>query len=47
MQKSDLQSEYNQCEKPAPNNGMQRTRAAAFLSCTLNGRSPLMPGVRH
>src|SRR2546423_787615 len=24
---------------------MQRTRASAFLSCTLNGRSPLMPGV--
>ncbi|MDT7540316.1 MAG: hypothetical protein QOE33_220 [Acidobacteriota bacterium] len=28
------------------NNGMQRTRASAFLSCTLNRRSPLMPGVR-
>src|ERR671932_749084 len=24
---------------------MQRTRASAFLLCTLSGRSPLMPGV--
>ena len=30
-----------------PNNGMQRTRASAFLSCSLCGRSPLMPGVRR
>jgi hypothetical protein len=30
----------------APNKGMQRTRASALLLSTLNGRSPLMPGVR-
>lgn len=32
-------------ERRRHNNGMQRTRATAFLSYTLNGRSPLMPGV--
>jgi len=32
---------------PMSNNGMQRTRASAFISCTLNVRSPLMPGVLH
>ena len=33
-------------ERRRHNNGRQRTRATAFLSCTLNGRSPLMPSVR-
>jgi hypothetical protein len=32
-------------ERRRHNNGMQRTRATAFLSCTLNGRAPRMPGV--
>jgi hypothetical protein len=32
-------------ESAMPNNGMQRTRAIALLSSTLNRRSPLMPGV--
>jgi hypothetical protein len=28
------------------NNGMQRTRATALLSCTLRGCAPLIGGVR-